>query len=200
MNRDVYRPVIAPIIYTPGVTDGSAWLTQAAQRRGVRVKIVKFIASAAVALTLAAGSAEAGEWFVVSAGSDLIVGVDRASIRPDPILTRSRKSVWAVFVYRDRTTVGPYQFDYSVVRYSIDCNRMATAIGTLAYYQIGNDRPVNSVSGAGEIFEDSLPDSHAYNISDAACNNNIPGDIAPITTVNDFTEMTHSILQDTRSR
>ena len=160
------------------------------------MKIMKFAASAAIASTLVAGAAEAGEWVVVGGASDLAVGVDLATVRPEQTYSRSRMSAWAVFVTRETKPMGEYEYDYAVIRYVVDCDRMATALGRTAFYKLGGSQPVYHFEGYPTQFEDALPDSHAYSVSDAVCHKDRLSGLQTVSAVADFARASRSVLEE----
>lgn len=105
-------------------------------------------------------------------------------------------SGWAVFVTRFTKPVADYEYDYAVIRYVIDCDRMATALGRTAFYKFGANQPVYNFEGAPTEFEDALPDSHAYSVSDAICHKERLDGLNTVPAVADFARASRSVLED----
>lgn len=123
---------------------------------------MKLLGCATLALTVIAGTADAGDWRWFYTSNNTLYFVDAASIRE----VDGRKLAWMTYAYRN---VSPGQADYLVTRIEFDCDAEATRTRNATGYNkegnsVGSDQSLRS-------FEPVIPDTAGQAALNAVCLN-----------------------------
>ena len=139
------------------------------------------------AAMMIAGAAQAEEWMTLPEGRNVIVAVDRSSIRT----SGSDKVFWSVFLAK---TVREDGFRHMLTQYSLNCERETSRTLATVFYK--EDGSVMETSANPATDSPIPPGTMMSQILAAVCHDGWPAGGYGIATIRDWVELTKAMIAD----
>lgn len=124
---------------------------------------MKLMVCAVAAMSMAAGTVQAGEWRMASIDAGAAILVDTSTIRTLPY--SEKKVAWAAHVLPATSTDGE---DYYLVQSEFDCLNMTAT--EMSFYSYSVEDEALSSSSARQRTEAIIPDSRGHDVFRVVCN------------------------------